>query len=274
LVIRCVRSRLSGWITNTDPAYERNGVFSIAREKFEKKLLESLPMSGYENNPQVKEAARLVNEFTEKTHKVLNSSIVNQKRVSEGKPSGNIILCRDAGNRLPSFISLKELYGFKFASLVEMPVERGIALLTGMNIIDVPTRTGDLDIDYGVWAKLALEGMKKFDGLYVHIKGPDEPAHDGDFLKKKKVIEAIDKFFFKKLLKNVDLEDTIIAISSDHTTACSLKAHTSDSVPLLVCGTDIKSDGISSFSEEKAREGSLGLLEGKDIMKFLSSCAR
>ena len=274
LVIRCVRSRLSGWITNTDPAYERNGVFSIAREKFEKKLLESLPMSGYENNPQVKEAARLVNEFTEKTHKVLNSSIVNQKRVSEGKPSGNIILCRDAGNRLPSFISLKELYGFKFASLVEMPVERGIALLTGMNIIDVPTRTGDLDIDYGVWAKLALEGMKKFDGLYVHIKGPDEPAHDGDFLKKKKVIEAIDKFFFKKLLKNVGLEDTIIAISSDHTTACSLKAHTSDSVPLLVCGTDIKSDGISSFSEEKAREGSLGLLEGKDIMKFLSSCAR
>jgi rRNA maturation protein Nop10 len=36
---------------------------------------------------------------------------------------------------------------------------------------------------------MALESIKKYDGIYVHIKGPDEPAHDGDFKLKKEIIE-------------------------------------------------------------------------------------
>jgi 2,3-bisphosphoglycerate-independent phosphoglycerate mutase len=32
LVIRGMRSKLSGWITNTDPAYDREGAFGVAKE--------------------------------------------------------------------------------------------------------------------------------------------------------------------------------------------------------------------------------------------------
>ena len=33
---------------------------------------------------------------------------------------------------------------------------------------------------YEAWAKLALDAIDGYDGLYIHIKGPDVPAHDGD----------------------------------------------------------------------------------------------
>ena len=179
LVIRGIRSKLSGWITNTDPAYGREGVFGVAKEKFENLVAQSLPMPGYEKSPEAIEAAKLLNEFTEKSHQVLQDSLVNKKRVAEGKMPGNLILSRDAGDCLPKFPPIKEQFGLAFGSFVQMPVERGIALLTGMEIIDVPQSSGHLDVDYPVWAKVALGSIKKYDGLYVHIKGPDEPAHDG-----------------------------------------------------------------------------------------------
>jgi 2,3-bisphosphoglycerate-independent phosphoglycerate mutase len=131
-----------------------------------------------------------------------------------------------------------------------------------------------LDVDYPVWAKVALDSIKKYDGIYVHIKGPDEPAHDGDFEKKKEIIEAIDKFFFASLLPELDINNTIIAVTADHSTVCAIKAHSSDPVPLLVCGGNIQPDGSMSFSEKAAKLGSIGELRGQDIMPLLVKSAQ
>jgi 2,3-bisphosphoglycerate-independent phosphoglycerate mutase len=274
LVIRGMRSKLSGWITNTDPAYDREGVFGVAKEKFENFVVESGPMPGYENSNEAKEAASLLNEFTQKSHKVLNESPINKKRVSENKLPANLILSRDAGDHLPKFPKIDTLYNIKFGSFVQMPVEKGIALLTGMDVIDVPASSGHLDVDYPVWAKVALDSIKKYDGIYVHIKGPDEPGHDGDFNKKKEIIEAIDKFFFASLLPKLDINNTIVAVTADHSTVCAIKAHSSDPVPLLVCGGNVKPDGSLSFSEKAAKSGSIGEILGRDIIPLLVKSAQ
>ena len=274
LVIRGARSRLSGWITNTDPAYDREGVFGVAKEKFENFVAESVPMPGYESTPEAVEAAKLLNEFTEKSNKVLNESAVNKRRVAEGKMPGNIILSRDAGDHLPKFPPLGELFKVKFGSFVQMPVEKGIALLTGIDIIDVPQGTGHLDVDYPIWAKMAIEYIKKYDGIYIHIKGPDEPAHDGDFKLKKEIIEAIDKHFFGNLLPKLDIANTVLAVTADHSTVCKIKAHSADPVPFLVSGGNIKPDGSMSFSEKAASHGSLGEIHGVDIMPLLVKLAK
>ena len=274
LVIRGMHSKLCGWITNTDPAYEREGVFGIAREKFENFVEESQPLAGYENSSEAKEAALLLNEFTQKSHKVLDESAVNKKRINENKLAANIILSRDAGDCLPKFPKIDSLYNLRFGSFVEMPVEKGIALLTGLDVIDVPGSTGHLDVDYAIWAKVALESIGKYDGIYIHIKGPDEPAHDGDFNKKKEIIEIIDKFFFADLLPKLDIYNTIIAVTADHATVCAIKAHSGDPVPLLISGGNIKPDGSLSFSEKAARLGSIGELRGQDIMPLLVKSAQ
>jgi 2,3-bisphosphoglycerate-independent phosphoglycerate mutase len=269
LVIRGMHQKLSGWITNTDPAYGREGVFGVALEKFDNTVSVSIPMPGYEDDLSAKEAAKLLNEFTEKSIKILNEAGINKKRVSEGKMPGNLILSRDAGDRLPKLPTIKEVFNLKFGSFVQMPVEKGIALLTGIDIIDVPQSSGHLDVDYPIWAKIALDSIQKYDGIYVHLKGPDEPAHDGDFSKKKESIEAIDKYFFTSLLSQLDLANTVVAVTADHSTVCAVKAHTADPVPLLVCGGNIKADGSMSFSERSSSLGSIGELLGNQILPFL-----
>lgn len=275
LVIRGMRSGLSGWVTNTDPAYDREGVFGIAKEKFELKVAKSQAMPGFENNNEAIEGAKLLNEFTQKSHKVLQESAINKKRIAAGKLPANIILSRDAGDHLPKFPKISEEFGgLKIGSFVEMPVEKGIALLTGMEVVDVPSRTGDLEVDYGVWAKIASKQIKEFDALYIHIKGPDEPGHDGDYKAKKDNIEAIDKYFFAPLLSRIDLKNVIIAVTADHSTPCNLKAHSADPVPFLVYGEGIEPDGSMSFSEKSARLGSLGEILGREFLKKLVAFSR
>ena len=274
LVIRAMHTQLSAWITNTDPAYDREGVFGLAKEKFEPFIDESKPMPGYENSKPAMDAAALLNEFTAKSHQVLQEAAMNKKRIADGKVPANVILSRDAGDHLPKFPPISELYKVKFGSFVEMPVEKGIALLTGMSIVDVPSRTGHPDVDYAVWAKIALKKISEFDGLYIHIKGPDEPGHDGDFKQKKASIEAIDKNFFANLLPHLKMSDCVMVVTADHSTPCALKAHSADPAPLLVCGNKIKPDGSLSFSERTAKEGSLGEILGKDLMGILIKFAK
>ena len=274
LVIRHKNKRLSGWITNTDPAYAREGIFGVAKEKFQNQVAESQPMPDYGDSPEALLSADLLNEFTNKSHQVLSQSAINKKRIAQNKLPANIILSRDAGDHLPEFPSVESLYNLRFGSFVQMPVEKGIALLTGIEVVEVPLPSGDLEVDYSIWAKVALNKILEFDGLYIHIKGPDEPAHDGDFLKKSQIIEAIDKFFFSSLLKKLNLKDTIVAVTADHSTVCKIRAHSADPVPLLIAGNDISPDDSMSFSEKAARLGSLGEIRGFELLPLLIKFAR
>jgi 2,3-bisphosphoglycerate-independent phosphoglycerate mutase len=273
LVIKAMHQKLSGWVTNTDPAYGRVGVFSVTKDKFENVVLASEPMPGYEGDLSAQESAKLLNEFSEKAAKVLNESAVNKSRVNAGKLPGNFIIARDAGDHVPQFPSFSSIHNLKFGSFVQMPIEKGISLLTGIDIIEFPGSTGHLDVDYPIWAKIALDSIQKCDGIYVHIKAPDEPAHDGDFQKKKESIEAIDEHFFSSLLAKLDLKNTIIAVTADHATVCAKKVHTADPVPLLISGGNIKADGSMSFSERTAKLGSIGEIKGMDVISELIKSA-
>ncbi len=266
--------KLKADITNTDPAYDKHGVFGVAKAKFENFVLDSKPTSGFENDEEAIAATKLINEFTKKSIEVLNASEVNKRRIKEGKMPGNLILSRDAGDRLPKFPPIYKECGIRFGCFVEMPVEKGIAILTGMDVVLLPLPTGNLKEDYTLRAKKVLDVIENYDGLYIHIKGPDEPAHDGNALKKKESIEAIDKFFFSELLKRLNLEKNIIAITSDHSTPCLLKAHSDDPVPLLIASEGIIPDGTSDFSEKFCASGSLGELEGKSLMSLFLKFAK
>ena len=272
LVIKA-RKSLKGWITNTDPAYEKEGVFGVAKEKFEPFLCQAQPMPGYENDEGAILAAKALNEFTQKSKEVLINSQINKKRIEENKLPANCILSRDAGDSLPELKSIKETTGLNFGCFVQMPVEKGIALLCGMQVVEVPLGSGDLKRDYSFWASLAKEKIKEFDGLYIHIKGPDEPAHDGNFLKKKEIIELIDEYFFGNLLLQIKKEDYVICVTSDHSTVCKLKSHTADPVPLLIYREGLK-DPTQKFGESFAKEGSLKELLGKDLIYKLVELAK
>ncbi|MFC1590706.1 alkaline phosphatase family protein [Candidatus Omnitrophota bacterium] len=269
LTIRSNKTPLSSEVTNTDPAYGKEGVFGVALTEFENLVKQCEPTPEGAGLKGAIEAARLTNEFVEKSSIALNDSEINKKRIKEGKLSGNVILTRDGGDRLPEFPSIKEKFNLKMGCFVEMPVERGIALLTGMDIVELPLPSGDLEKDYTLRADKVIDAMEVYDSLYIHIKGPDEPAHDGNYRKKVESIEKIDRHFLGNLIPRITIKDTIIAITADHSTPCGIKAHSADPVPFVMLGGKIKGDGLLSFSESTCKSGSIGELMGNQIMDLL-----
>ncbi len=267
LVMRSKVRTLSGKITNTDPAYERVEGLGVAKVDVELTLNECLPL---EDSEAARISAGLVNEFTKKSHMVMEKHDVNKRRAAEGKLKANLILTRDGGDQLPKFFSINERYGVRFACLADMPVERGISRLAGMQLVEIPPPSSDMKADSILRVEKLLNLLKSFDCFYIHLKGPDEPGHDGDFKQKAQIISAIDQFFFGKLLSGIDLRETLICVTADHSTPCSLKAHSDDPVPLLITGLNVKADGLRKFSESECKKGSLGLLRrGTELVPLL-----
>ncbi len=276
LVIRTKKVPLSGEITNTDPAYRRNGPVSIPEEgHFENLYQYAGPLEDCKDLKAATVAALLTNEFVLKSCEILERSPVNKKRQEEGMPPANLLLLRDAGDRLPKFPDMRGKFGLRMACLADMPVEKGIASLTGMEVVELPPPTTDLKKDYALRAEKTLKALKNFDGLYIHIKGPDIPGHDGDGEAKKATIEIIDSSFLGPLLGEIRPDEVLVVLTSDHSTPCKLKSHSHDPVPLALWGGSIKSDFArqqrypQDFSEESCQKGSLGELKGTQLMPLI-----
>jgi 2,3-bisphosphoglycerate-independent phosphoglycerate mutase len=192
----------------------------------------------------------------------MKRSDVNQRRNQAGKKMLSSILLRDAGNRYPMVKPINDLYLMNFSCIVDMPVELGISEVLKMKAF----KAGGLS-DYEEKARVAAKAMETQNAIYVHLKGPDEFGHDGDAIGKMKNIEEIDRRFFGTLLDNIDTSRVAVVISADHSTPCINKGHSDDPVPILVSGDSIKKDGTLRVTENEAKKGSIGLIEGVQVVK-------
>lgn len=260
--------KFSNKLTNVDPAYRKEGSFGVVSDNYSMILPECMPLS-----KDASKAAALVNEFVRQSREILSSHPVNLKRKSQGLLPANIILPRDAGNLLPR-ISPKK----KWAAIVGMPLEVGIAKLSGMKVLRIKLpEIKSRDIYAHVYETLdtsitqSLRYLKlnwnKYDNFYIHVKETDIPGHDGLPLIKKNILEILDRKFFSGLKK---FNDFRLIVTSDHSTPCVLRAHSAHPVPLLAFGFG-KNDGLS-FSEKNASMGSLKTMLGKSVLvRFLKS---
>lgn len=133
--------------------------------------------------------------------------------------------------------------------------------------------TEDKENDYRIRLEATLKLLENVDVVYVHLKGPDEPGHDGNFKGKVKAIEDIDKFFVRSLLASIDLNDTALIVTADHATPPSVKAYTDDPVPVVLAGLNVAPDKVVKLTEEECYvKGSLGIIEhGWEILPKLLS---
>lgn len=247
---------LSPMISNNDPAYVRIGLTSIAVEKPSPFVENVVPL---DNSDESKITAELANIFFRKAIEILKNHPVNIERIKRGLLPANAILLRDAGGSLPKATPLSVKYGCKFAILAEMPVEIGIGRAFGANVVALQPPTNNPKHDYEERLNATLNALKENDIVYVHLKGPDEPAHDGDFELKKRKVEEIDKYFVQPLTDYID--KYAVLITSDHATPPSRKSHTGDPVPVAFYVPGIEPDIAERFTERECKKGSLGLIK-------------
>lgn len=257
--IRTNSKKLSSKITNTDPAYSNIGGMGVAKAVGDYlKIEKCLPLEETEDS---KLTANLVNEFSEQSISIMKEAEINKRRKEQNKKQLSCILLRDAGNKYPDVTSINEKYAMNFSCIVDMPVELGISKVLEMKAFEAGGLT-----DYEEKARVAAKAMETQNAIYVHLKGPDEFGHDGDAIGKMKNIEEIDQRFFKTLVENIDSSRVAIIISADHSTPCINKGHSDDPVPVLVSGDFIKNDGTTRMTEEQAKKGNIGLLQGAEVV--------
>jgi 2,3-bisphosphoglycerate-independent phosphoglycerate mutase len=119
--------------------------------------------------------------------------------------------------------------------------------------------------------KLA-NAARDYDFIYVHTKAPDEAAHTKAPRVKKRVIEELDQAFAYALEEIVPDEDTLLVVTSDHSTNSDGRMiHSGETVPLLMVGKYTRRDTVKRFDEVRCAPGALGLVRGKELMYLILS---
>lgn len=240
---------LSAHVTDVDPHHT------------DTKVTKSIPIK---KNPKAQHTANIINEFTKKSYEVLRNHPFNIRRKKDGLLPANILLLRGA-SKMVDIPNFEKKYNLKAACIAGAGLYKGIAKALGMTIIPISGATGKPDSQIENKTKMAKKILKEYDFIFIHIKGADSLAEDGNFLGKKKFIEKIDQAMSQ--LKNI--KNTLIVVTSDHTTSSKLKIHTADPVPVLITGQNIHTDDVTKFSERTAYQGRLGHLRGVDLMPIL-----
>lgn len=213
-----------------------------------------------------------LNKMILSSKKILENHPVNVNRVSRGKRPGNMIWPWGQGKKL-SIPTLQERYGISGAVISAVDVVKGVGINAGMKVINVPGATGFYDTNYEGKADYALEALKNYDMVLIHVEAPDEAGHFGDYEQKIKTIEDLDKRLIGRLMKGLDQECTI-AVLPDHATPIRVKTHTRDPVPFIICSPLIKADNVKCFDEESAKKGGFGFLERGELFMPLFMAAK
>ena len=219
--------------------------------------------------PKAEETANMLKEAILKSKEILESHPINVARRKSGVNPGNMIWPWGGGEK-PKMPSFKEKYGLKAAAISAVDLVKGIAVYTGMKVIEVPGATGREDTNYEGKADAALKALEDNDLVFVHVEAPDEAGHVKDYKLKVRTIEDLDKKVVGRILEGLK-EPYAIAVLPDHPTPIEIGTHTRDPVPFAVQSPLIEADGVQKFDEFSARNGGFGLVEHEGVISLLIS---
>jgi 2,3-bisphosphoglycerate-independent phosphoglycerate mutase len=193
---------------------------------------------------------------------------VNAARKRAGKgPATNVWLW--GLGQAPRLRAFKDEYGVRGAMITAVDLLRGIAALVGWDRIEVPGATGYLDTDYAAKGRAAVEALKRYDIVCVHVEASDEASHEGRCDEKVKAIEEIDRHVVGPLLEALPSHgDWRIMISPDHPTFLRTKVHTHGNVPVAMAGTGIAADEFTTYGDTNAARSQLAFDEGWKLMPW------
>jgi 2,3-bisphosphoglycerate-independent phosphoglycerate mutase len=168
--------------------------------------------------------------------------------------------------RLDSF---RKRYGLQGAAITAVDLVRGLAKLIGFDLIDVPGATGFVDTNYEGKGQAAIEALKKYDLVFVHVEAPDEAGHQGDAEAKKKAIEQVDKSIVGPVLQALgQYESWRILVLPDHPTPVHGGAHSAEPVPFAMAGTQVGGVLQLGFTEANAAKAGLRIEKGCELMEY------
>lgn len=219
---------------------------------------------------EAEETVNFLNALIYKSMGILENHSINLKRAAAGKDKANSIWPWSPGYK-PSMEFLLPPFGLKNGSVISaVDLIKGIGVYAGLKNISVEGATGLYDTNYEGKAQAAIDALQSDDFVYLHIEASDEAGHESDAELKKKTIEDLDSRVVKPILDELLTwkEPITIALLPDHPTPCKIRTHTAEPVPFVIFQTDKKADLVDKYDEFSCKNGSFGLLKGREFIEL------
>jgi 2,3-bisphosphoglycerate-independent phosphoglycerate mutase len=194
-------------------------------------------------------------ELLDRTGALLASHPINLARIRAGKnPASQIWLWGEG--KMPSVPTLPERFGISGTMISAVDLLKGLGVVGGLAVVDVPGATGYIDTNYEGKAKAALDALETGNFVFVHLEAPDEAGHQGSLAAKLTAIEDFDGRIVRPIvteLRNKGEEFRVI-VTMDHFTPLALRTHVADAVPTLLYDSRERTAGSGlPFSEKACR---------------------
>jgi len=217
--------------------------------------------------PRGKGAEMLI-DLMARSQQLFNSHDINKVRKDLGENQVSSIWLWGQGKkaRMESF---EKRFGVRGATITAVDLAKGLSMLIGFDLIDVPGATGFVNTNYRGKASAAIEALDKYDLVFVHIEAPDEASHNGSVEMKKKAVEQIDKYIVGPVFEALQgYESWRILVAPDHPTPIRNRAHSPEPVPFAMAGTDISGILHTTFCEANAARSGFRIDNGCDLMEY------
>ena len=216
--------------------------------------------------------ADILIDLIKKSEGLLKDHKINLLRRSQKKNEATSIWLWGHGKkaRMESF---KTKYGLHGAAITAVDLVKGLAHLIGFDFIKVEGATGYFDTNYRAKGLAAIEALKTYDLVLVHVEATDEAGHAGQADIKKKALEEIDKHIVGPVLTALkNYERWRVLVMPDHPTPVSTQGHTGDAVPFAMMGDGIVGDVHLPLGEKNAARTGIKIDRGFELMQlFLKS---
>jgi 2,3-bisphosphoglycerate-independent phosphoglycerate mutase len=216
--------------------------------------------------PRGKNADILV-DLIKKSETLFKDHRINLDRRNRSKNEATSIWLWGHGKKARMELFEKK-YGLKGAAITAVDLVKGLANLIGFDFIKVEGATGYFDTDYRAKGLAAIEAIKNYDIVLVHVEATDEAGHAGKADVKKKALEEIDRHIVGPILADLKkYERWRILVMPDHPTPVSTQGHTGDAVPFAMMGDGIRSDVHLPLGEKNAARTGMKIDNGYELME-------
>jgi 2,3-bisphosphoglycerate-independent phosphoglycerate mutase len=212
--------------------------------------------------------ADLLVDLMARSQRLFTGHDINKVRKDLGENQVSSIWLWGQGKRA-QMESFQKRFGLKGATITAVDLVKGLSKLIGFDLIDVPGATGFIDTNYQGKASAAIEALKQYDIVFVHIEAPDEASHSGNAEMKKKAIEQIDKHIVVPVFKALQgYESWRVLVMPDHPTPVRTCAHSNEPVPFAMAGENVSGILNTTFSETNAAKSGFKIDNGFELMEY------
>jgi 2,3-bisphosphoglycerate-independent phosphoglycerate mutase len=230
---------------------EHRGALIVRGEKLGHRLADTDPQNtGVRPLP-----VKALDAGSKTTAKIVSAFVKAAREALKDEPKANGILLRGFDS-LPKIPPLSERFQLRPVCVATYPMYRGLARLVGMDMPPAPPSLAD----FPAVVRANREGR---DFFFVHVKYTDKAGEDGDFNRKREVIEEVDRLIPELLADGFE----VVVVTADHSTPVAHKAHSWHPVPALVWAPGrVLRDSVATFSETTCIGGALGRMPLRFLM--------